>query len=143
KKISIAASFGVACLKEKKEWYKNHLKSFDFITVREQKGLEILEDLEIKAELCLDPTLLLPSRYWNKMLFNVSEEKKFIVLYFLGEIKEEVYEFISQINKNNDYKIINFNDINNSIYYSMGPFQFISYINSAELVLTDSYHGVI
>lgn len=143
KKISIAASFGVDNLKDKKEWYKEYLKSFDCITVREFKGMEILEDLELKSELCLDPTMLLSLEQWRENLIEVKEEKKYILLYFLGEVTVDLYEFIKRINANNDYKIINFNDIKDSFYYSMDPFCFISYINSAELILTDSFHGVV
>ncbi|MFJ7185426.1 polysaccharide pyruvyl transferase family protein [Lysinibacillus xylanilyticus] len=143
KKISIAASFGVDNLKEKKELYKNYLKSFKHITVREHQAIDILKDLGIKSEICLDPTLLLPSEYWLDKLVNVKEEKKYILLYFLGEIPNDLYEFIFQFNENSRYKIINFNDFNESTYYSMDPFQFISYINSAELVLTDSFHGIV
>lgn len=143
KKISIAASFGVDNLKVKKEWYKSYLKSFEYITVREYQAMDILSDLGIKSEICLDPTLLLPSEYWAKKLVDVKEEKKYILLYFLGELPNDLYEFIYQFNEDFQYMIINFNDFNENIYYSMDPFQFISYINSAELVLTDSFHGIV
>ncbi|MFC6334893.1 polysaccharide pyruvyl transferase family protein [Paenibacillus septentrionalis] len=144
KKISISASFGVDNLGDKKDWYKQYLSLFDYITVREYKGIEILAGLGIESELCLDPTLLLPTEHWKSKLLDVVEDKKYIILYFLGGVQaDSLVELISQINKNNEYKIINFNDIKDSVYYSMDPFQFISYINSAELILTDSFHGLV
>lgn len=143
KKISIAASLGVDDLKEKKVWYKKFLQSFDYITVREKKAILILEGLGLKSELCLDPTLLLTLEEWESNIMSLEEKGKYILMYFLGGISDYFLEYINKINKKFNYKIININDISNVTFYTMDPFQFITYIKNAELVLTDSYHGVI
>lgn len=143
KKISIAASFGVDSLKEKKEWYKSFLQSFDYITVREHRGITILKDLDIESDICLDPTLLLSPAIWESNIVPVKEDNKYIALYFLGEMPEVLKEFLELINNNLQYKIINLNEVSDSKYYAIDPFQFISYIKNAELILTDSYHGII
>lgn len=143
KKISIAASFGVDSLKEKKEWYRDFLQSFDYITVREHKGIAILKDLGIESEICLDPTLLLSPATWEANIVPIKEDNKYIALYFLGEVPEVLKEFLESINNDLQYKIINLNEISDAKHYAIDPFQFISYLKNAELILTDSYHGII
>lgn len=143
KKISIAASFGINDLGTQREWYKTLLKNFDYITVRENKGIDILNEMNISSEVCLDPTLLITINEWKLQMVEIEEKKKYIMLYFLGELPNELNEILEMVSGILNYKIINFNNFRESYYYSLDPFHFISYINSAELVLTDSYHGVV
>ena len=62
--------------------------------------------------------------------------------YFIGKTDEEIREKIKRYALDNDYEIIEPSSINDP-YYSIGPQEFISLIDGAKLVCTDSYHAAV
>lgn len=152
KKISYAASIGLSHLtQEQLENLKIKLQSFDAISLREKDLVQILSDvLKKKIYNVLDPTLLLSRRTWNLVEDKDVNPKcgKYILTYFLSgnpvykQLAEKIADFYGM-------KIINlphtFKDSlkNKNNVYNWGPRQFISYINKAEIVLTDSFHATV
>jgi len=69
-RISYAASFGVdEILDEKKEVYAENLSLFKALSVREKRGAEIIKELTGRdAQVVLDPTMLLTSEQWSKVV---------------------------------------------------------------------------
>lgn len=89
-KISYAASLGVSEIpKERTEEYKEYLKTFKAISVREKQGAKIVKNLANReTTVVLDPTLLLDENEWTKV------EKSLIInriinmhLFMLWEIR--------------------------------------------------------
>ena len=71
KKIAFSASFGVGELKNDiKQEYKEKLDKFRYLSVRENSGKKIIEDLTERkdVEVLLDPTMMLSSEEWDKVL---------------------------------------------------------------------------
>ena len=68
KRISYASSFGVTRIPTQyADKFKKLLNGLDFISVREEAGVKIVEEVaQRKAELVLDPTLLLDKEEWKK-----------------------------------------------------------------------------
>lgn len=74
RKLAYAASISVPDLTEReKKLFIKWLPDFDYITVRENEGKQLLESfLNVKVETVLDPTLLLTSDDWSKLAEPIS-----------------------------------------------------------------------
>lgn len=149
KNISFSASFGVADIPEKmKEWYFNGLNNFNYISVREDRGREIIEELTNKeAKVLIDPTMLLTSEEWNIISkkpknFDKLNNNKYILNYFLGNLPEDRKKEIDRIAKENNCSIINILDKNDPFYYC-GPSEFLFLEKNAFLICTDSFHSSV
>lgn len=147
KKISLSASFGINYLNEDyKDRLKKSLTDFEAISVRENEGKEIIDSLEINldVEVLIDPTMYLDSKEWDdiceKPKFDIP--KNYILLYFLGDISDDILTQINNYAKKNNYEIINILD-KNSKYYSCGPSEFVYLEKNANFICTDSFHSSV
>lgn len=142
KRLSFAASIGINEIPpEQRTEYAKYLNQMRYISVREQRAVEIVKELTGRdATLTLDPTLLLPQRIWDKYIDVVQLElpEKYICTYFLGEIPMSVQEFSTR----KGLPIIALNDRNQREWYAIDPLQFVYVIKHADYVLTDSFHGM-
>lgn len=147
KKISFSASFGISNIpKEYEKKTTKALKSFKAISVREEEGKKIVENLTGRknVEVLLDPTMLLIAEEWDKVSKKPKKLKfkKYILNYFLGELSEERKKEINKIAKENECEIINILD-KNSPFYATGPSEFLYLEKNAFLICTDSFHSCV
>lgn len=146
-RIAFSASFGISELPEKcKEKAKRELEKFKAISVREDRGKEIVEELTGRkdVQVLVDPTMLLTSEEWDKVAKKPEQLKtdKYILNYFLGEISEKRRKEIERIAKENNCEIINILD-KNSPFYQTGPSEFLYLEKNAFLICTDSFHSSV
>lgn len=154
-KISYATSFGVSYLPQyQKEKTRNFLKRIDRISVREQTGQKIVEELtNKKCEVVCDPTLLFTAEQWMNIQKNERiVDDKYIFCYFLGNNPEQ-RSFVKKLKAATGFKIVAL--LHNDEYiksdcgfadiapYDVGPGEFVNLIRNAEYVFTDSFHGSI
>ena len=150
KKISYAPSLGVSELpKEFCDKYKDLLLTYSNVSVRELDGKKILDKLSIpNVNVVCDPTLLLTSRDYENFLLDV-DNSNYIFCYFLGNNKkyiDGVLRMGKKLNKkvlllpnsNKDYSYKNIEILNH-----LGVDEFLSHIKNADLVCTDSFHGLV
>ncbi len=144
KNISYAASFGISKIKDSvKEEYKKYLSNFKSVSVREESGKQILQDLKIKSEVLVDPTMLLSKEEWEQIIVkpkNIPE--KYILTYFLGKQDKKIKDDLKKFAKQNNAKIINILD-KDSEFYSLSPEEFLYLEKNAFLVCTDSFHACV
>lgn len=146
KRIAYAASFGVDSIQKK--WidkYKIGLSEFQYLSVREDKAVEIVEEITGKScDKVLDPTMLLEKSEWNKIAIipQRCREKRYILTYFLGERTDAIKKDITEYATKYECNVINLLDLNDSNYFD-GPDKFVGLISKAELVLTDSFHATV
>lgn len=156
KKISYATSFGVKKLPHfqiKKA--KNFLNRFDRISVREQSGKKIVDEISDKsAEVVLDPTLLLDKNEWGKILEENKSiiETPYIFVYLLGNNPEH-REIIKKVKSIKGYPIVALLHVDEYIAedeefadispYDVDPSEFLSLIKNAEYIFTDSFHASV
>lgn len=153
KKVSFATSLGQSFIPKKLiEQYIKFLSDFDYISVREKEGAEILSNLiGRQVEVISDPVFLIPKEKWISLAGdNQSRDKKYVFCYFLGNSKRNLIK-IKKYCVENDFEMIVLSNeerrcheekIADRIVYSISPFEFIQMIYSAELICTDSFHCV-
>ncbi len=146
KHIAYAASMGRIELDgDDKIFLSNSLSKFDFVGVREQDLFDTLNSLDIpKLQLVIDPTLLLTSDDWDKILpTKPIINEKYVLLYQIAPSFNRFYA--EQFAKSKGLKLVVLSSIYdwkhpNDIIGT--PFDFISLIKNAEYVLAGSFHGV-
>ena len=149
KKNSYAASFGTNILESKeKEEIKKELKDFNEISVREKEGKEIVEKLtNRKADVVLDPTLLLNKKQWENIIEDKRFEKERYIFVYTIASTPTIFEFARKLAKEKNCKLICFN---NSYKQHLGmknltrvsPQDFLNYVKNAEYIVTSSFHGL-
>lgn len=147
KVVSYAASFGISSIpEEQKNFYIDGLNNISEISVREDRGAEIVKELTGRdVKVVLDPTLLLAKKDWEKVMKKPKyvPNKKYILTYFLGNISDERKKKFKELANNNDFEIVNLGKMEYPQYYIAGPSEFLWYFNNAEIVFTDSFHACV
>ncbi len=153
-KISYAPSFAVKKIdEENKLRIKPLINRFNTISVREKNGVDILSELtEKNIDITLDPTFLLSKKEWleliNKDEVKENVEEKYILCYFLGE-KQFYWDYVRKIVEKTKYKVKVIPMTRKSylkkydIEVATGPIEFLSLINNAKIICTDSFHGMV
>lgn len=155
KKISYAASISCTSLSEEQtNIFKEHLKDYSAVSVREQDAIDLIENLSpVKTSCVLDPTLLLSRNEWDKISDTRLVEESYIFCYFLA-IDEKKCKIAREYADLHGLKIVTIpylegysknepNDFGDYRLYNIGPKQFISLIKYSEYVLTDSFHACV
>lgn len=149
-KISYAPSMGQSvCSEEIKAIIKPLLKDFEYISVRENQGKQILSELTDKEiKVVLDPTLLLSKDDWSEIVPNKIIKNKYFFTYFVGNNawysdyleKNENIKKMKIFSLDNDFNLY----LNGKVFKkNISPEEFLSLIKYAEYVVTDSFHGTI
>ena len=147
KRIAYSASFGKSKLEDwEKEETKKLLERYSHIAMRENSGVKILEDLEIKDGIqVLDPTLLLNKEEWKTLISDKYKGKKYIFMYNINHNKK-LDEYANKLAKKKNLELIyvsyNFHDCfkKGKLKCNTKVENFLSLIANAEYVLTDSFH---
>lgn len=150
KNIALCASIGADHIpKDQIKKYKEGLSRFSHISVREDKAADIVEELTGNRPVVLiDPTLSLDMAEWEKIEcrpYYKSKKywnnKKYIFLYFLGELSEARKSQIKELAEKHNADIVD--ATKGDICDYIGPAEFIWLIHNSMMVITDSYHGSI
>lgn len=135
---------------------RQYLNRFQFITVREEESVEILQKyLDRKVTVVPDPTLLLTEEEWNCVASQKKAKESYVFCYFLGRFRG--YRLLlKEIMKKYHVKKAYYttpglyekeNDLNRSSFFiaknQAGPGEFLALIRDAQAVCTDSFHGMI
>ncbi len=147
KKASYAASFGFLKVpEEKKSWYNENLTGFKYYNVRETSGQDIVKEVTgSEAKLTIDPTLLLTSDEWEKVMAPHELNEPYILTYQISPCRK-MTEVIKKIKEETGYKVIAIPFVmdfyfNYQSRINIGPAEFISLIKNASYIVTDSFHG--
>lgn len=152
KKIAYAASFAISNIEEKyKKDYANLLNQISYISVREEQGCKIVQELTGKdVPQTLDPTFLLTKEEWNS--FAISESTKtigndYLLIYSIGNDKRTIklarkiatelnLKIIIIGNRFQEYLMSGVKTVNPSIH------EFVKLFRDASYIVTSSFHGV-
>lgn len=147
-KICFAPSFGVDKIADEwKNHFKKNLQSIKYLSVREEAGEKIIEDLTGRTcPVVIDPTMMLSADEWRKIEEKpqkVDTDKKYILTYFLGEKDDKANEYLKNISEKYHLKIYNLLDYKQPDIYITGPSEFLYLIDNAAMVFTDSFHACV
>ena len=157
RKISYAASMGgVSNIEYWKSCAKEQIKdldlvdSLDCVSVREKSAVPLLEEYTKKdIKVVLDPTLLMNKSQWEKIISDNKIKGKYIFLYSIG-YSEEVYQLGKKLSDLYNIPMVTVYALRtNYKYFAKGvkrakyesPEDFLSLVNNAEYVVTNSFHG--
>lgn len=152
KKISYAASIAMDKISnEQKKRFKEMLRDFDKISVRENTAVEILKDANIhNVYKVLDPVFLISLNQWKELSKKEQKEKDRYILIYGFNRQKNVFEYAKQKAKEMKCKIFSVNThiedffINrtNKYFWNVTPEKFINLIENAEMIITNSFHGL-
>lgn len=152
KRFSYAASLATNSIKDEcKDFIKEKLAKFSFISVREKTGASLLADLGISnVSVVLDPVFLLDKSEWKQLsltgnLYGLSHESYVLVYDFLGN-DDNMISFAKAYAKEKSLKIVSINDFSERGYADIninnaGPLEFLSLIDNAACVIASSFHA--
>lgn len=149
RRISYAASLGTDYIAAK---YKNKmekaLKGFTAISVRERSVQAAVSELADKpVEVVLDPTLLLNVEDYDEIKIKSKYKKPYILVYSI-EKNAQLIEFANKISVSLGMPILQRRPSGGLInqmepFYTSDAGEFLGYIESAEYVITNSFHGTV
>lgn len=151
-KIAYAPSFGISKIPER-YWgnYCSMFENIDYISVREDSGRKIVE--EISGKKCMvvaDPVFMLSREEWNKAIVPKRiEEEDYIFCYLIGNIRWQ-REWIKQYAQKRKLKTVAIIHLDQRIpddekYFDKtiidaSPEDFLNLIRFSNVVFTDSFH---
>lgn len=148
-KISYAASIGKDyILPIYHDRIRECLKSFTSISVREKSAVKAVQGLVNRSvDVVLDPTLLIPREAYEDIKRVPEIKEKYIFVYMM-ENNPDVIAFANRISQATGLPIIQRRP--NKIFkneiatcYTEGPGEFLGWIENAEYVITNSFHGTV
>ena len=147
KVISYAASFGTNTIaSNKKRKYAKYLKHMQSISVREERGKVLAQELTGRNDIVVhvDPTLLLTATEWKQVEKKpeLYHGERYILKYFLGERNSEINQKLLEYADQQDLPVIDVISPD-SPYYNLGPSEFLYLERNAELIVTDSFHSCV
>ncbi len=137
KRISYAASFAVDRLSDSDtvrmaEW----LKAFNHISVREQSGIRLLNQLGFDGEVVCDPVFLIEKEEWLRIA-GVQQENKHVFVYDFDNSA-----IIKELIKTMDEEIVSYFPMDEANYVDeCGPIEFLRNIATSSLIISNSFHA--
>lgn len=150
KKIAYATSIGnTEMSEEEKECFMKHLPYYKALSVREASAQRLLNGLGFEAEHLIDPTFMLNKRDWNSYMSKRLEDGKYILVYLPYNIvdKKLIYSSVRKIAEVQRLKVVTLTTsykkekLADKTYRFATPGDFLSLMNYAEFVITNSFHG--
>lgn len=151
KRIAYAPSFGQLGNIKRQDEIKKYLNDYDFISVRDEFGRDLVKKLTGReTEILVDPTMLFTKERWTRLIDSkplINGEYIFFYTLFANKEMIKVVKNISNIlgmpvvisNISNQYEI--FSGFRK--YTKSGPLEFINLVNNAKFVCTSSFHGTV
>ena len=155
RKIAYAASIGRSVLSPHELKVMIPLiKRYDSVSVRENTAQKLLVENGVEqVKTVLDPTLIIDRQEWQKLCRPLMKKRKYALCYFFSESRK-YREEIDHYCKKNDLDLyyipyakqcyVHGDNKGKGIKQeNVGPIEFLSLINNAEAVFTDSFHGTV
>lgn len=146
RKIALSASFGKdKYSKDRVAKFKDLLQKYDYITVREDSAVKLVNQVGYGATQILDPTMIFGKELWKELLVPI-RDSKYVLLYQLNA-NPAMDNYARLFAEKGGLKLIRISiEAHNSMRtgkfkWCLSPFEFLSYIANAEYMITDSFHG--
>lgn len=149
-RFSFSSSFCRTSMSEEHQvLFKRCLAKYMAISVRESSGVKLCESLGYKAEHIIDPTFLLDKKEWKKALpFKIekddtSKKRVFFYIVTLDATQSYLYKLMDAFKKKG-YDVVychSYNFLDKKRNSKPSILEWLSYIYTSDLVITNSFHG--
>lgn len=149
-RVAYATSFGCDCL----DGFTHSgdiarlLQGFSAIGAREMSGVDIVEKcIGSRPAVVLDPTLLLSDGEWAGYAQPIEAQEHYCLLYFLGENAAN-RKAAHNIARKRGLRIVDIPVFQRDLQrdgaptFGVGPGEFLALLCGADMVCTDSFHGM-
>lgn len=152
KRVAYAPSLGRNYIPNyNRKTIKRYVNGIDNVSVREDSGHQLLKELTGRDfPVVADPTLLMRSHEWDALKADIELPEHYVMCYFLDEPSQEVKDAICKYVRENDKKVVVLGHLeeielseNDIIRPVAGPAEFLTITSQADMVITDSYHGML
>lgn len=154
KRIAYAPSFALEKYPiELQDELRLLLNHFDAVSVRENTGVSICQEVGIHAQLVLDPTLLLTLDDYNFVSATTNNKYCFAYHVNITTSEELRWAFVSKYNERHDIRTyatfanpqdnIDMEILMGAEYIYPTIPQWLGWIKNADYVLTSSFHGIV
>lgn len=146
KRVAFAPSFGMSDIPEDfYAVYRNWLNDIPYLSVREEKGAELIKKLTGRDAIVLpDPTLCISIEEWEKIESKPEfADGSYVLTYFLGNETNAYRKLIETYASKRGLNIIDLFDMRSPEYYAADPAEFVWLIHHAKAMFTDSFHGTV
>lgn len=150
KRIALAASFGTDSIpKYNRRLFSKFISEIPAVSVREEDGVKIVKELTGRdVERLSDPTVLLEKERWRQFARDGQKHgKPYIFAHFLDTPSPQTVAEIAAFAKERDLDILLFAYPHATMkaedgfcFVDGGPQDYLSLIDGAEIVCTDSFH---
>lgn len=130
-----------------KSFVTDHLKNFDFISVRETSLQSFISNFTDKPIFnTLDPTIILSPKVWEHLCHEV-KERNYIAVYAVRK-ENETIEFARKLSRIKGKPLVIIRSYSKPYFTKEnkecgGPTDFLSYIRHADFVVSTSFHGTV
>lgn len=139
RKIAYAASAGDVV--EIDESTLNYIAQFDYISVREKKLHDYLQEKGISSRVCCDPTILAGRECFEQIASPPIMKEKYVFVFMIWE-SDKLLKNAELFARKNGLKLVN-NKNSIEFFLHSNPVEFLSWIKNAEFVITNSFHGTV
>lgn len=146
KRLALAPSLGLDSLEgERARVVERGVRNFDRLSVRESRGAELIKECSGRdAVVICDPTLVLFPMEWRAVADDrLTPEKPYVFTYLLGGVGESASHVINEVTDCGRLPVIPLSDRQKPEEPDAGPAEFVSLIDSAVHVVTDSFHAAV
>lgn len=141
KRIAFSVSFGTSQFGIKnvfiKLFTKQALKRFDFVSTREDSGVNICKnEFNVNAEHIIDPVFLIDNEKWQNLANESNNNYEGVITSYILDNRNSVDKFKTYISNKFNLPIVEF--------AGSGAFveDFVKAFRDSEYIITDSFHGL-
>ena len=122
------------------------LNEFEYVSIRELNSISDLKKIGVKARYDLDPVLMVPAYIYKDIEKYPKVKRKYLLLYFV-KINKNALNWAIDYAKKKNLDVVMISDSIKKIpsikmISAISVESWMGYMRAAELVLTNSYHGI-
>ena len=146
-RIALAPSFGTdgPLSKTQLKRLSRYLCGYSHLSVREESGARFIQEATGRsAEVICDPSLVLTASEWRSVSDNrLTPNEEYVFAYLLGIESDEVRKTLDIASRHGELPVVTLSDRERDGELPAGPAEFISLVDNASWVVTDSFHGSV
>lgn len=145
-RIALAPSLGIESVtRSQSRQIARGVRDFPSLSVRETKGAEIIRSSSGREAIVIsDPTLVLTPEDWRRVSdSHLTPGTPYVLTYLLGGLSDDTRKVLDRVTDYGSLPVVSLSDREGPEEPPAGPAEFISLIDSAAHVVTDSFHAAV